>query len=229
MTISVLEPLMEMTRRTLKAAIEAASEAANSPVQEVKTPFFAVDATAGNGHDTLFLAREVGDAGRVFAFDIQKSAIDNAHKRIAKAGLEKRVTFINAGHETAETALPPEVAGNLWAVTFNLGYLPGSDKERVTSFATTIAALKTLTAFAAPGCVISVHAYRGHDGGEDEFRHVAAWLRELPWEVWRVAEYSFINKRKNKETLFLLEKTHAGHITANMPDNACGIGKETLL
>jgi tRNA G37 N-methylase Trm5 len=198
MTHSLLVPFMDMTRSRIGAALASA--------RSTGTPFFVVDATAGNGHDSLFLAREAGTTGHVFAFDVQENAITNAQKRVEDAGLEKRVTFIHAGHETAEKLLPPETEGNLWAATFNLGFLPGSDKSIVTEATATITALGTLTKFAAPGCVVSVHTYRGHKGGENEFRIVSAWLQNLPWEVWRVAEYSFINKIKNKETLFLLEK-----------------------
>ena len=35
----------------------------------------AIDATMGNGHDTLFLARAVGPQGRVIAFDVQDAAL----------------------------------------------------------------------------------------------------------------------------------------------------------
>ena len=47
--------------------------------QEIWAPFIhkgdlVVDATAGNGYDTLFLARAVGPSGTVFAFDRQVSA-----------------------------------------------------------------------------------------------------------------------------------------------------------
>lgn len=201
MTRPILAPLMEMTQRAVSTAIAAA--------RETNAPFFLVDATAGNGHDTLLLAREAGKAGRVFAFDVQQSAIAGAKKRIEEAGLAERVTFVHAGHETAGEVLPAAATGRLWAATFNLGYLPGSDKRIVTGFSTTVAALKTVTAIAAGGCVISVHAYRGHDGGEEELQHLSAWLRKLPWEAWRVAEYSFINKRKNGEALFLLEKARS--------------------
>jgi len=37
----------------------------------------AVDATVGNGHDTLFLARIVGANGRVYGFEIQEKALHN--------------------------------------------------------------------------------------------------------------------------------------------------------
>ncbi|CAK7001506.1 MAG: hypothetical protein DELT_00048 [Desulfovibrio sp.] len=204
MTVSLLDPLITMMRRAVGAALTTARDAAH----KTGRPFFIVDATAGNGHDTLFLAEEAGTLGQVFAFDVQQGAIEKAKQRLHEAGadLAARVTFVHAGHETIKIHLPPEAAGNLAAATFNLGYLPGSDKRVVTEERTTITALETLVSYAASGCVISVHAYRGHEGGEKECEAVAVYLAALPWEEWRVAEYSFINKRKNRETLFLLER-----------------------
>lgn len=52
----------------------------------------AVDATAGNGHDTLFLAQLVGDSGAVYAFDIQQQAVDATIGRLKEHGLEKGLT-----------------------------------------------------------------------------------------------------------------------------------------
>ena len=41
-----------------------------------------IDATVGNGHDTLFLARHVGASGTVYGFDIQEAALDSAWRRL---------------------------------------------------------------------------------------------------------------------------------------------------
>ena len=38
----------------------------------------AVDFTMGNGHDTEFLSKTVGESGHVYAFDIQQAAVDEA-------------------------------------------------------------------------------------------------------------------------------------------------------
>ena len=46
-----------------------------------------VDATAGNGHDTVFLARLVGPSGQVHAFDVQEEAIRATRERLEKEGL----------------------------------------------------------------------------------------------------------------------------------------------
>lgn len=43
----------------------------------------AIDATAGGGVDTLFLARTVGPGGHVYAFDVQQAALDRTRERLA--------------------------------------------------------------------------------------------------------------------------------------------------
>ena len=57
-----------------------------------------VDATTGNGYDTEFLCRLVGESGRVYAFDIQQDALRVAETRLREAGLLSRATLIHAGH-----------------------------------------------------------------------------------------------------------------------------------
>ena len=139
----------------------------------------AIDATVGNGHDTLFLAREVGQGGTVYGFDIQEAALDTTYRRLQAEGLEGRVSLYHAGHEAMAVVLPASVRGRVKAVMFNLGYLPGGDKQRTTGITTTIAALEQALSLLTPGGAISVLAYTGHPGGREEADAVKAWARTL--------------------------------------------------
>lgn len=199
MTVRHVDDLIPLSRRALAKAF-AAGRQNGAP--------FAVDATMGNGHDTLFLTDAVGENGLVWAFDVQRNAHETTRRRFAAEApnLLPRVHFCLAGHETANEVLPPDAQGRVWGVTFNLGFLPGSDKQVVTRTETTLAALQDIAAMTALGGVVSVHCYLGHAGGEDEGRAVEAWFAALPWDAWRVAQYSFVNKAWNKEILFLAER-----------------------
>lgn len=190
--------LIPFSRNVLASALALGRQGCAVPIT--------VDATAGNGHDTLFLATESGERGDVWAFDVQKAAVDATRERIAHAGFANRVHVVHAGHETIRKTLPPDAAGRIYAATFNLGYLPGSDKTIITTPTTTLTALDDLASMFAVHGVLSVHAYQGHPGGEEEGVAVCNWFRRLPWSAWRVAEYSFFNKIQNRETLFLAEK-----------------------
>ncbi|WP_457668147.1 class I SAM-dependent methyltransferase [Thiolapillus sp.] len=129
---------------------------------------YAVDATAGNGHDSCFLAGQIGDKGKVFIFDIQKQALDNTAARLQEQGLTAQAELILRGHEHLQEELPGPCHGQIQAVMFNLGYLPSGDKSRTTTSATTLPALEQARAILSPEGVITVLAYRGHPGGQEE-------------------------------------------------------------
>lgn len=147
-----------------------------------------VDATAGNGHDTLFLAQAVGEAGEVYAVDIQEGALEHTRARLETAGVQARVRLRVADHGDLLSVLGYELQGKVRAVTFNLGYLPGGDRAVVTSPATTIPALRTGSTLLAPGGRMTILAYTGHDGGRRETRAVEEWCNALgaPFSVREV-------------------------------------------
>ena len=138
----------------------------------------AVDATVGNGHDTLWLARCVGPTGQVFGFDLQQRAIAATRYRLEQAECERQVTLLQRSHADLAVALPPAVRGTVRAVLFNLGYLPGGDKAFATRPGTTCAALDAARQVLAPTGLLSVMAYRGHPGGEPESEAVRQWFAD---------------------------------------------------
>lgn len=140
----------------------------------------AVDATMGNGHDTLFLARQVAPNGRVAAFDIQQTALGNTRRRLQEAGLLALVRLHHCGHEQMRHQLPDDWQGRVGAVMFNLGYLPGGDKKIVTRAESTLSALDQALALLRPDGLLSVLLYRDHPGADSESDAVTAWMAKLP-------------------------------------------------
>jgi len=165
-----------------------------------------VDATTGNGNDTVFLARLTGPGGEVHAFDIQPGALENARNRLAAEGFADRVRFYQAGHERMGERLPGDLRGRVRAVVFNLGFLPGGDEAVVTKPETTLAALVAARELLAPGGVISVVCYAGHPGGLDEARAVADWCAGLDFTLWRASRYEMVNKPGAPIVSFFIEK-----------------------
>lgn len=147
----------------------------------------AVDATLGNGHDALFMARRVGPGGRVIGFDVQEAALAATRRAAEDAGLADLLELHRCGHESMARVLGPALAGRVAAVTFNLGYLPGGDRSIVTCPHTTAAALDQAAGLLRPGGLISLLVYRGHAGAADEVAAVEDWLGQLGagWQVTR--------------------------------------------
>lgn len=144
----------------------------------------AVDATIGNGHDTLFLALTVGKTGKVYGFDIQQDALDKTYQQLKNNHAEKQVALFHAGHETIPILLPEDSIGKIKAIMFNLGYLPGGDKNKTTGISTTLAALEASLMLLATGGRITILAYTGHPGGWEETEAVKNWAKLLPIDLY---------------------------------------------
>lgn len=170
-----------------------------------------MDLTAGNGHDTLFLAQLAGREGQVFSFDIQNQAISNTRKLLSVYKDIAPVELFLAGHEYFDKLLPQNVKGCISAAVFNLGYLPGSNKEIVTHAPTTLQALNKLADWLRPDGGIVVHIYMGHPEGALEGEAVIAWAKGLAWNSWSVASYEVVNKPKNREVLLFIVKKQPVH------------------
>ena len=137
----------------------------------------AIDATAGNGYDTSFLAEQVGALGKVIAIDIQDCAIRSTQEKLESAGLVGRVRLMTDDHATALGKFIEANRGKIAAITFNLGYLPGSDKSIQTHAESTEEALAASIQLLAPGGYLCVTAYRGHSGGTSEAETVETFMR----------------------------------------------------
>ena len=166
-----------------------------------------VDATVGNGHDTLFLAELVGKTGQVIGFDVQIIAIERTRERLIGAGLEERCQLYNQGHETLDAVLASE--HELTAAIFNLGYLPNSDKSIITHAQTTITAIQAIMTRLAKGGRIVLVVYYGHDGGLAEKNQVQQFVATLPQEDYNVLQYGFINQQNHPPYLLCIEKKTA--------------------
>lgn len=152
---------------------ERAHEAIRQVVRSGET---VVDATLGNGHDTLFLAQLVGEKGRVIGFDVQDSAVEATRRRLLEGGISSvggQVHLSPMGHEFLNTCVNGEVA----AVMFNLGYLPGGDHAIATQPETTVSAIAQSWELLRGGGIISIVCYRGHPGALAEANAVERWIR----------------------------------------------------
>jgi hypothetical protein len=134
----------------------------------------AIDATVGNGYDTLFLAHAVGPSGQVIGFDVQKAALKNASELLRFTGMIDRVRLILGCHSGIEDYLrngrPVQVA------MFNLGYLPRGDRSIVTRAATTLAAIDGLLRHVSIGGRVTILSYRGHVTGPEEYDEIKRYL-----------------------------------------------------
>lgn len=165
-----------------------------------------VDATVGNGMDTLFLAQLVGESGQVFGFDIQEAAINKTKQRLLDNDCTSRVQLFLTGHENVREVLPPSARGQVAGAIFNLGYLPGGDKSIVTTPKTTIAAIEQLCDLLKKEGIIVLVIYHGHEEGAKERDILLPFLENLDQKQYHVIRYGFINQKNNPPFIVAIEK-----------------------
>lgn len=146
-----------------------------------------LDATAGNGHDTLFLAKIVGSEN-VTAIDLQPKALESARARLDSEN-QKNVQWRQGDHAIL-LEQREQTRERYRAIVFNLGYLPGADKNVVTQLDSTARAITVAERLLEEGGVMTVITYPGHDAGREEehyLRSVAADRSQTAKKVDRIS------------------------------------------
>lgn len=162
----------------------------------------AVDATMGNGHDTAKLCELVGEKGRVYAFDVQRQALEHTRARLCEAGLLERAELFLIGHERMAEHVPQGVR----LVMFNLGWLPGSDKTVRTLWPTTKQAVEAALQILAPMGVCVLAIYPGHGEGEEERSRLVEMLTALPPQQFNALHHRFLNAGAGAPECVVIQK-----------------------
>lgn len=149
----------------------------------------AVDFTMGNGHDTEFLSKTVGETGHVFAFDIQPMALESTKKNLAAASCPENYTLILDSHHKVCDHVHTKIKAGM----FNLGYLPGSDKTVTTMRRTTIPAIEAAISLLDRDAILIVAVYPGHAEGEAEGELVCELLSKLDRKKLCATKIQIIN------------------------------------
>ncbi|WP_071460450.1 class I SAM-dependent methyltransferase [Bacillus massilinigeriensis] len=187
-----LERILPFARHLLEKAISHGS--------------VAIDATVGNGHDTIFLAELVGDTGKVFGFDIQEAALTTCKEKLLAKNLQGRVELFHKGHEHANSCIPFAYHGKVAGAVFNLGYLPGGDKSIVTMPETTIRAVERIFDMMAPEGIIVLVIYHGHPEGKTEKDKLLQFLETVEQEKAHILRYEFMNQKNSPPFIIAMEK-----------------------
>lgn len=160
-----------------------------------------IDATMGNGHDTLFLAKH---SLKVYAFDIQQEAIIATRTRLEKNNAIKNVHLIHAGHETMQQHIHTGEKADV--ILFNLGYLPHADTAIITQEKNTINALNHALKLLSSTGIISIIAYPGHEGGMSELQAVINWYKQLNNTQFAISIIRSMQEKVNSPRLFTIQR-----------------------
>ncbi|MBS0647604.1 MAG: class I SAM-dependent methyltransferase [Verrucomicrobia bacterium] len=150
-----------------------------------------IDATCGNGKDSLRLT-ELVPQGHVYALDIQEAALQKARALIPHSN----ITYLLQSH----VVLPQ---GRIKLIVYNLGYLPGGNKDLTTMTSTTLGSLQQAASLLIVGGALSITCYPGHDEGAREEQAIQCWVEGLDPQKWRITYHHW---REKSPTLFFIVK-----------------------
>lgn len=155
----------------------------------------AIDATLGNGHDCDFLKKIFK---KVYAFDIQENSINQYKDKSAN----RNVICICDCHSKIDNY----ITENIDCAIYNLGYLPGGDKNLTTTYETTLKSLEISLEKLNKGGIISIAIYHGHDAGAIEKDFILSFLKKLNNKIYGVMTHNFYNRSEKAPILAIIEK-----------------------
>lgn len=160
----------------------------------------AVDATLGNGNDTNTIRKIFGTGVKIYAFDIQESAIKSAKENIRK-DYQENIDFINDTHEYMDKYVKEKPQ----LIMFNLGYLPKSEHLIKTNAYTTLNAMEKAIDILSEKGIISIMFYLGHDNAR-EYKTLFEYIRILDSKKFKAVHINPVNQNENAPKLVIIQK-----------------------
>ena len=166
----------------------------------------AIDATAGNGHDSLFLSQFTSEQnGHLYLIDIQSDALDASRALLLEHQVAPETcSFLHASHADLTNLIPTSHHGFIDAILFNLGYRPGHSKTLTTRCDSTLLALQASLPLLKRGGILSIIAYPGHPEGAKERELIEPWLRGLP-SNFTVQQITSLNRINPPPVLWIVQ------------------------
>jgi len=168
----------------------------------VKKGGVAADFTMGNGHDTLWLSNAVGEEGKVYAFDVQKQALDNTSALLEKEAGHKNWELILDSHANSLEYIKEKLCVGV----FNLGYLPGSDKKITTMRESTLKAVRNAVSLLDDDGIVLIAVYPGHAEGALEGEMLTEELSSLERKIYCVGSFRILNSPTSPFVIFVEKK-----------------------
>jgi hypothetical protein len=162
----------------------------------ISSPDIVVDATLGNGHDAVFLCKLIGAHGTLYGFDIQQDALDHTWHSIQQEveHIPNHLHLFRENHAMMESMIAQEHHGQISAIMFNLGYLPGTDHQLTTTWSTTRLALDASLRLIRKHGILTIVVYPGHPAGLEESIHIEQWSMQLAQQQYQVLRYQYVNQ-----------------------------------
>lgn len=170
----------------------------------IKENMICIDATLGNGYDTIKIKNKLFNTGKIYSFDIQEIAIENSKNNLNKEFQDNtNIFFINDGHENLNKYINNE---KIDFFILNLGYLPGGDKNITTNYDTVIKFINSAIQLMNKNGLGIIVFYPGHIEGKEELIKISEYLKCLDQKLFNVFNINFLNQKNQPPQIIILER-----------------------
>ena len=166
-------------------------------IDQKKDAKIAADMTVGKGNDSKYILENIR-VEKLYGFDIQKEAEIESKKLI---GEDPRFIFHLASHDKVEEYIKE----GLDLVVYNLGYLPGGDKEITTNYESTLKSLEKTLKLLNPQGLIILTIYPGHPAGKIESKELEKFLEKINPKKYAVMKLAYQNRPNNPPYLMVVK------------------------
>ncbi len=157
----------------------------------IKPGDFCIDATCGNGHDSVYLCELCGKSGKLLAMDIQEDAVVSTKSNLEEHGFSDIATVVCQSHSDIDNAAKPNTAD---CIVFNFGWLPGGSHDVFTRAETSIPAIEKSLEILKPGGLLSLCVYYGRNNGYSERDAILEFVKNLNGAQYNVMKCDFLNR-----------------------------------
>ena len=171
---------------------------------------WAIDATCGNGNDTLKLAKILLKNGNkkqsgIIGIDLQEEAILKTKSLLQSHLSNDENSYIHLFHQSHIDFPSPAKENPIRLIVYNLGYLPGGNKQMTTMTQCSLESVKQALDLVIPGGAVCITCYPGHEEGNREERALLNEVSKLSSLTWNVCYHTFPNRRLSA-SLLLIQK-----------------------
>ncbi|WP_124058896.1 tRNA (mnm(5)s(2)U34)-methyltransferase [Vaginisenegalia massiliensis] len=188
----------------MKTALHYSHELLDQLINRFPNGYF-VDATLGNGFDTLHILSQPNFNGHLYGFDIQAIALEHTLEKLEQANIAPdRYDLFHRSHAELQHVIATNQ--ELHGAIFNLGYLPGADHTITTHAESSWQAIQQIMSQLIQGGQIILVVYWGHEAGFIESQQLEKHLQKINQSHYQVLKYQFINQINRPPYTIVIER-----------------------
>lgn len=161
-----------------------------------------VDATVGNGYDSLHVLKILDRSGKLIGLDIDPLAIENTQRLLWENGYKDYAQLYCTDHQNLQQFVDVPVD----CILFNFGYLPGNKQRYTTIGSSSCQAVHAGLNLLKQGGMMILVLYTGHIEGSIESQMLGELVKALDQKKYHVFQLTYPNQVNNPPYLVYIER-----------------------